>query len=49
MKHTHFQETLKNARPAWICNQKVALDDGQISDYWVDMKMTFMIGDSSGE
>jgi flavin-binding protein dodecin len=38
------QKTLKNVRSAWIWNQEIILDDkGKISDYRVQMKITFIL------
>ena len=40
------QKTLKNVKSAWIENQEVLLDDnGQISEYRVQMKVTFVLED----
>jgi flavin-binding protein dodecin len=37
-------KTLKKVKSAWIENQEVFLDDkGQISDYRVQMKVTFIL------
>ena len=37
-------KTLKNVKSAWIWNQEVLLDDdGKISDYRVQMKITFLL------
>ena len=39
-------KTLTNARSAWIENQEVLIDDkGQISEYRVQMKVTFILED----
>jgi len=39
-------KTLKNLRSAWIKNQQILLDDeGQIREYRVQMKVTFVIED----
>lgn len=39
-------KTLKNVKSAWIENQEVLLDDnGQISEYRVQMKVTFVLED----
>jgi len=39
-------KTLKNLRSAWIKNQQILLDgDGQIKEYRVQMKVTFVIED----
>jgi flavin-binding protein dodecin len=40
------QETLKNVRGAWIENQEVLIDGkGKISEYRVQMKITFILED----
>ncbi len=39
-------KTLKNVRSAWVENQQVSLDDkGQISEYRVQLKVTFVLDD----
>lgn len=39
-------QTLKNIKSAWIENQEVIVgDDGQISEYRVQMKVTFILDD----
>lgn len=39
-------QTLKNIKSAWIENQEVMIDDdGQISEYRVQMKVTFILDD----
>jgi len=39
-------KTLKNVKAAWIQNQEVLLDDeGKISEYRVQMKVTFLVAD----
>ena len=38
------QKTLRNVKSAWIWNQEIILDDtGKISEYRVQMKITFML------
>lgn len=38
------QKTLNNVRSAWVENQQVKLDDkGQISEYRVQLKITFVL------
>jgi flavin-binding protein dodecin len=38
------QKTLKNLKSAWIQNQQVELDDdGQITEYRVQLKITFVL------
>jgi dodecin len=40
------QKTLKNVKSAWIENQEVLIDDkGQVSEYRVQMKVTFILED----
>ena len=40
------QKTLKNVTAAWIENQEVLIDDkGQITEYRVQMKVTFILED----
>ena len=40
------QKTLKNVKSAWIENQEVLIDDkGQITEYRVQMKVTFILED----
>ncbi len=40
------QKTLSNIRSAWIENQEVLIDDkGQITEYRVQMKVTFILED----
>jgi flavin-binding protein dodecin len=39
-------KTLKNVKSAWIENQEVLIDEkGQISEYRVQMKVTFILED----
>ncbi|NMC13220.1 MAG: dodecin domain-containing protein [Chloroflexi bacterium] len=39
-------KTLKNVKSAWIENQEVLLDDdGEIDEYRVQMKVTFILED----
>ncbi len=38
------QKTIKNLKSAWVENQQVKLDDkGQISEYRVQLKITFIL------
>ncbi len=40
------QKTLKNIKAAWIENQEVLInEEGQISEYRVQMKVTFVLED----
>ena len=39
-------KTLKNIKSAWVQNQQVELDDnGQIKEYRVQLKLTFVLDD----
>ena len=38
-------KTLKNVKGAWIAGQKIDCKDGVITDYRVDMKVTFVLSD----
>jgi dodecin len=38
-------KTLKNVEGAWIQDQKVTVTDGKISEYRVNMKVTFVLQD----
>jgi len=40
------QKTLRNLKSAWVQNQQIKLDDeGQITEYRVQLKITFMVED----
>ena len=38
-------KTLKNVRGAWVKGMKLDCKDGKITDYRVDMKITFVLND----
>ncbi|HZS09309.1 MAG TPA: dodecin family protein [Blastocatellia bacterium] len=38
-------KTLENVKSAWIKEQKVTVKDGQIEEYRVTMKVTFVLKD----
>ncbi len=38
-------KTLDNVKSAWIKDQKVTVKDGQIDEYLVTMKITFVLKD----
>ena len=38
-------KTLKGVRGAWIDNQKVVVEDGKITEYRVNMRVTFVLQD----
>ncbi len=39
------EKTLKNIKSAWIQEQKVKIEDGKITEYRVNMKVTFILKD----
>jgi dodecin len=38
-------KTLKNVEGAWVKEQKIIVKDGKISEYRVDLKVTFILLD----
>jgi len=38
-------KTLRNVKGAWISNMKVECENGRITEYRVDMKVTFVLTD----
>ncbi len=38
-------KTLKNVTGAWVQDQKVKVEDGKISEYRVNLKITFILQD----
>lgn len=38
-------KTLKNVTGAWVQDQKVTVEDGKISEYRVNLKVTFVLKD----
>ncbi len=38
-------KTLTNVKGAWIENQKVVVENGKITEYRVNMKVTFVLND----
>ena len=38
-------KTLKNVKNAWVSDQKVTVTDGQVSEYRVILKVTFVLDD----
>ena len=38
-------KTLRNVKGAWVANQKVEIDNGKITMYRVDLKVTFVLTD----
>jgi dodecin len=39
------EKTLRNLTGAWIKSQKVKIENGQVSEYRVIMKVTFILSD----
>ena len=42
---TRANQTLRNVKSAWIKEQHVRLDDGSITEYQVNMLITFVLDD----
>jgi len=42
---TRAVKTLKNVRGAWVQDQELILDDGDIKEYRVHLKVTFVLTD----
>lgn len=40
-----FSNTIKNVEGAWIKEQKVVIKNGDVSEYRVTMKVTFVLDD----
>lgn len=40
-----FQETIDNVEGAWVKEQKVVVEDGDVSEFRVTMKVTFLLKD----
>lgn len=38
-------KTVKNVKGAWVQEQSVVIDDNQITQYRVNMKLTFILND----
>ena len=38
-------KTLRNVKGAWVASQKVKCEGGKITEYRVDMKVTFVLTD----
>lgn len=38
-------KTLQNVKGAWIQEQKLKIEDGKVSEYRVNMKITFILTD----
>ncbi len=38
-------ETLKNVESAWVQSQQVTVKDGKVSEYRVNLKVTFILKD----
>ena len=42
---TRANKTLKNVSGAWIKSQQVVIDNGEVTEYRVLMKVTFVLND----
>ena len=42
---TRANQTLRNVKSAWIKEQQVRLDEGSITEYQVNMLVTFILDD----
>jgi len=42
---TRAVKTLDNVEGAWVKDQKIVLEDGKITEYRVDLKVTFVLMD----
>ena len=40
-----FSKTIDNAESAWVKEQKVIIKDGEVSEYRVTMKVSFILKD----
>lgn len=40
-----YNETIKNVEGAWVKEQKVVVKDGEVTEYRVTMKVTFILND----
>jgi len=40
-----FSKTINNVEGAWVKEQKVVVKDGEVSEYRVTMKVTFVLDD----
>ena len=40
-----FSKTIKNVEGAWVKEQKVVVKDGDVSEYRVTLKVTFVLDD----
>jgi flavin-binding protein dodecin len=38
-------KTLRNVQGAWVKEQKIVVEDGKITEYRVDLKVTFILTD----
>lgn len=40
-----FSKTINHVEGAWVKEQKVVVDDGEVSEYRVTLKVTFVLDD----
>jgi len=41
-------KTIRHVRSAWVKEQQVNLNDGQVTDYQVNLLITFVLDDEAG-
>jgi flavin-binding protein dodecin len=46
---TRANQTLRNVKGAWIKEQQIDIDNGNITRYRVNMLITFVLDDASGD
>jgi dodecin len=45
MSVARANKTLQNVKSAWVENQKVDIENGKITEYRVELKVTFILKD----
>ena len=43
---TRATQTLRNVRSAWVKEQQIKIEDGRISEYQVNLMITFVLDDA---
>ena len=46
---TRATKTLRNVRSAWVKEQQIQIEDGKISEYQVNLMITFVLDDADQE
>ncbi len=44
---TRASKTLRNVKSAWVKEQRVSIDNGKITQYQVNLNVTFVLDDDS--